>query len=112
MRTAEAWEPGSTGLVAFDTVKAQHDVQCQLGFRSLVRVQQVPVPVYGAQGTCEARSARTAVPVQAPHQLPIRPSIQASLAPARVSPLSHAGIGRVNGFPACGSRCLRTSIGE
>jgi len=88
-------------------------MQCaSWSFCPLVHAHKAPAPVGGAQGTRNARWLRAAVPVQVPHKPPAPKSIRASLAPTRLSPMSHRGIARVNAFPACGSRRLRTSIGE
>jgi len=88
-------------------------MQCaSWGFCPLVHAHKAAARVGGAQGTRDARSLRAAVPVRAPHKSPAPQSIRASLAPTRLSPVSHRGIARVNALPACSSRCLRTSIGE
>jgi len=81
-------------------------------FCALVHAQEAVAPVGRVQGTREARWLRAAVPVRAPHKLPTPQSVRASLARARLSPVSRRGIVKVNAFPTCGSRWLRTSIGE
>jgi hypothetical protein len=77
------------------------------------RVQPcTPVQARIAHGTCRTVSVRVAVPIRARGKSPDLPSIRPSLAAIRLVSANYGGILTTSAFPARGSRCLRSSIGE